>query len=276
MKLARIAGNSAGGPPMGIGVTMDQRFRAVRWDQSRLSPTRPESSCAIIHFAMSLAPALMPPAGLVLSLANGAMTRTLPSTGAWVAATLPPLPAAEWCTLLPVMPSGVRIRRVTKSSQLMPAHCLDDLARDEVEHVVVGVRAPEAGRQRDVAEPLGDFLPIVGRRRPPEQVAGAEAEPAPVHQQVAHGELAGDVRIGEREGGQVAHHRRVPLDLAFLHQHAERGGGERLGVGRDAEQRFGIHRRGITQFPDAVAFREHHLAVLARWRRRCRGPRRWS
>jgi hypothetical protein len=56
---------------------------------------RPESSCTSIHFAMSFAPDMIPPAGLVLSLRNGAMGRTVSFTAAWVPATFPDSPAPE-------------------------------------------------------------------------------------------------------------------------------------------------------------------------------------
>ena len=63
---------------------------------------------------MSSADELMPPAGFVLSLSNGAIGRILPSTGACGAATLPPEAAAECRTLLPVIPTLARIRDATK------------------------------------------------------------------------------------------------------------------------------------------------------------------
>ena len=69
---------------------------------------------------MSSALELMPPAGFVLSLRNGAIGRTVPSTRAWVAATLPPADAAECSTFEPVMPAFFRMRDVTKSSHLWP------------------------------------------------------------------------------------------------------------------------------------------------------------
>ena len=69
---------------------------------------------------MSSALELMPPAGFVLSLSNGLIGRTLPSTGACGAATLPPAAAAEWRTLLPVIPTFARMRELTKSSQDWP------------------------------------------------------------------------------------------------------------------------------------------------------------
>ena len=51
-------------------------------------------------------------------------------------------------------------------------------------------------------------------------------------------------------------------DLAFIHQHGERGGGERLGVGRDAEQRLRGDRRRLALLAHAVAFGQHDVAVL--------------
>src|SRR5687767_15296082 len=69
---------------------MVQSSRVVRVENSREpSVVRPESSCTITHLAMSSAPDMIPPAGLVLSLRNGAMARTVPSIRAWVPAMLP-------------------------------------------------------------------------------------------------------------------------------------------------------------------------------------------
>ena len=70
---------------------------------------------------MSLAPALIPPAGSVFGSENGLMTRTTPSTFAWVPATLPcASPAAAWVVVASFMPTGRMIRLVTKSDQLCP------------------------------------------------------------------------------------------------------------------------------------------------------------
>jgi hypothetical protein len=66
---------------------------------------------------MSSALELMPPAGFVLSLRNGAIGRTTPFTGACVAATFPFAATASECRrLLPVIPTLFRIRSPTKSS----------------------------------------------------------------------------------------------------------------------------------------------------------------
>lgn len=95
--------------------------RVVNGFQSRVSPTRPESICVIIHRAMSLAPALMPPAGSVFGSEKGFTTWTVPFTRAWVVATLPEASAAEaWVVVAWRMPTGRRIRVVTKSDQLCP------------------------------------------------------------------------------------------------------------------------------------------------------------
>src|SRR3954452_12139001 len=81
---------------MGVGVTSRHSCVALAGENSREpSPTRPESSCTIIHLAMSAAPDMIPPAGLVLSLANGSTARTVSFTSAWVPATFPPAVAPE-------------------------------------------------------------------------------------------------------------------------------------------------------------------------------------
>ena len=118
---------------------------------------------------------------------------------------------------------------------------------------MAGWNEPQAAR---------DLLAVVGRRGPPEEVAGAEPEAAAVDEQVAHRQLARDERIPHRERRQVADDRRVPLDLAFFDEQAERGRGERLRVRRDAEQRARVHRRRLAEFADAVPFRHDHDVVF--------------
>jgi hypothetical protein len=72
------------------------------------------------HLAMSSAPETMPPAGLVLSLRNGATGRTVSFTSACGVATLPGRPAAEWSTSLCVIPTRARMRVRTNCSQVCP------------------------------------------------------------------------------------------------------------------------------------------------------------
>ena len=204
----------------------------------------------------------MPPAGLVLSLVKGAMGRTAPSTRACGVATLPPSAAAEWRTLLSV---HAHFFQDALGDEILPrqaGHGLDDLARDEVEDVVVGVGAAERRRRLDVPEAARDVSTVVGRLRPPEQVPGAEAEPAAVDEEVADAELAGDVGIVHHEPGQVVDDGRVPGDLAFLDEQAEGRRREDLGVGGDAEEGPRVDRGGIAQLPDAVALGQDDAAVL--------------
>ena len=102
-----------------MGVTSRQSWVVEAGEKRREPPaTLPESSWTIIHLAMSAAPDMIPPAGLVLSLANGATGRTVSFTSAWVPATLPASAAPEWRTSLSVIPTFSRIRRRTKSSQV--------------------------------------------------------------------------------------------------------------------------------------------------------------
>ena len=61
----------------GIGVTSVVSCCHVFSEKSRdPSASRPRPSCTIIHFAMSVALELMPPAGFVLSLSKGCIGRT--------------------------------------------------------------------------------------------------------------------------------------------------------------------------------------------------------
>src|SRR5262245_55574078 len=119
LKFALSGGSSGSGSLMGIGVTIVVSSRAVAGENSR-DPLAsiPPDNCTRSHFAMSSADELMPPAGFVLSLTNGAIGRTLPSTRACVVATLPPAAADEWRTFDPVIPTFARIRDEMKSSQL--------------------------------------------------------------------------------------------------------------------------------------------------------------
>ena len=56
--------------------------------------------------------------------------------------------------------------------------------------------------------------------------------------------------------------RRVPGELAFLDEQAERRRREDLGVRGDAEERPGVDRRRLAQLPDAVALGQDDPAVL--------------
>ena len=188
---------------------------------------------------MSSAFELMPPAGFVLSLTNGAMgLHRAVDAGVRSPPRCRRPTAAECSTFEPVMPTFFRMRAVTKSSQLCPLTALDQLAGDEVEHVVVGVGAAEAGGRLDEAQPVRDLrrgcrwtaATRAGRRRRGPRPLRCTSRSRTVSSRVTYGSHIWNA-------GQVADDRRVPLDLALLDEQAQRRGGEDLGVRRDAEQR---------------------------------------
>ena len=127
-----------------------------------------------------------------------------------------------------LIPIGSSNRAVTKSSHERPLTAWMTSPATRYEHVVVGVRASEARRQRDELQPLGDLAARVGGRRPPQQIARAQTKSTAVHEQVTNRQLARDVRIREPEPRQVAHDRRVPRDLLLFHEKPERQRREHL------------------------------------------------
>ena len=62
----------------------------------------------------------------------------------------------------------------------------------------------------------------------PQQIARAKRQAGAVRHQIPHAELRGDIRVGHLEFGDEIAHRIVPAELAFIHQHGERRGGEGL------------------------------------------------
>ena len=93
------------------------------------------------------------------------------------------------------MPAGLSTWSAVKFSQVSPVTCLDQLAGDHVQNIVVGIAAAEAGRRLDVAQPPHRFRAAEVGARHEQQIAGAEAEAAAMHEQVADGHLARDPRV---------------------------------------------------------------------------------
>ncbi len=73
-----------------------------------------------MNFAMSVALAMTPPAGLIEILVSGSTNRTVPSTRAWVDAMFRPGAAAARVDRLSDMPAGPRIRSATNASHGIP------------------------------------------------------------------------------------------------------------------------------------------------------------
>ena len=93
----------------------------------------------------------------------------------------------------------------------------------------------------------------------PDGIAAEEA--APVGHQVAEGELAGDVGIGDGELRQILHGVVVERELALILQHAHRQGGERLRVGANGEEGSLVHLVWLGHIPDAEALGVHRRVV---------------
>ena len=134
----------------------------------------------------------------------------------------------------------------------LTADGFDDFAGDQVQHVVVRVGAPEARGRRNEADSTRDLLAVVGGFGPPQQISGAEAETAPVHQQIPNGQLARDPRVPHLKPRHVSDDRRVPLDLPCVDEDPECRRCEHLRVRRDAEQGLRVHRSRIAQRSHAV------------------------
>ena len=143
-----------------------------------------------------------------------------------------------------------------------PARCGRHLPGNHVQQVVVGIAGAEPVGRRDVAQAADDV--VAGEQvglRPQHQVAAALRQAAVVHQQVAHRHVAGDPRVVHGERRQVLHHRVVPIELALLDQARQHGGGHRLAVRRDLEQRRAGHRLAAAGHRLAMAAGVHHLAI---------------
>ena len=96
----------------------------------------------------------------------------------------------------------------------------------------------------------------------PQQITGAEPQPAAVRHQITDREFAGHVRIVQLKPGKKLGDGIVPRELARVGEDRERGRGERFGVGGDLKQRVRIDPSGVAQGAHAVALGEHHPAVL--------------
>jgi hypothetical protein len=105
------------------------------------------------------------------------------------------------------------------------------------DHISFERSALKNGRQRDEADAADDFGGVQVCGGPEHEVARAEAEAAPVGEQVADGHLAGDIGVVHLEVGHVVDHAVAPLQLAFVDEDGEGGGGEGFGVGGDGEKR---------------------------------------
>ena len=144
----------------------------------------------------------------------------------------------------------------------LATHQVDHVAGDDVENVVVRVAAAEAGRGLDESQSLDDFGARQGAARNDQQIARAEAQPAAMHEQVAHGHLARDPRVVHLEAGNVIRDAVVPLELARIDQRRERRGRHRLAGRAGHEDGVAVDFLGAAEFAHAESARERDLAVF--------------
>ena len=149
--------------------------------------------------------------------------------------------------------------------ELLPglaADFLDQLARDGVENVVIGIARAETGRRLDVREALDGFLARQAAARDEQQIPCPQPEPAAVDQQIADRHLAGDPRIVHTEPRDVVDHLVVPAELALIDEDGDRRRGERLAGRAGLEDRVGVDLGGLAELADAPALGERGLAML--------------
>jgi hypothetical protein len=79
---------------------------------------------------------------------------------------------------------------------------------------------------------------------------------------VAHGHLAGGVRVVHAEAGKLVGDLVVPRELALVDEDGQRGSDECLGARADGEDRVLVGGRRLAQLAQAVALRQHRLVAL--------------
>ena len=144
---------------------------------------------------------------------------------------------------------------------ILAAHIFNHLCRSDVHEVAVPELLAEAVGERFVGVALKDlFGGIVGAV--PEQIA-IEGDPAgAVGEEVLDRHAGRDVRIGGTEFGEVLHHRIIEIQLPFIHQQADRAGGEGLADGCAGEDRVGRDLAFARSIGRAVAVAPDQLAIL--------------
>ncbi len=221
------------------------------------SGSAPRASWIAIQRAMSLALAATPPAGAAFCAQLGielglpaVVERLLRAHAVHRAVAARVRPGA---VRRPAAVDTVRGRRAhargdedVLAHEALPAlaaDLFDELAGDDVEHVVVGIGAAEARRGTDVAKAPHRLGAAQRRARHEHQVAGAEAQPAAMHEEIDYRHLARDPGVVHLEPGDVLGHRVVPRDLAAIHEHGQGGGRERLPDGAELEDRVRVDGR---------------------------------
>ena len=85
-------------------------------------------------------------------------------------------------------------------------------------------------------------------------------------EQIAHGDVLRDPIIVELKIGQVLNDEVIPINFAFVHQHANERRSEGFGGRADGEDGICIDGFGLACFEYAVALRENFIALGNRYR----------
>jgi hypothetical protein len=83
-----------------------------------------------------------------------------------------------------------------------------------------------------------------------------------MRQEIAHGDLAGQVGILELQRGQVLDDGVVPLQLALVDEHAHQRRRHRLRRRSDREERVLVRRIALAELPHAEALRKRNGSVF--------------
>ncbi len=129
-----------------------------------------------------------------------------------------------------------------RTNERFPRHsgrALDDRSAQRVHHVLIRPVRPERRLRLDVPQPVNDLRHRVVPSCPEEVRTG---QPATVREQIADGELARRVRIGELKLGDVVGDVIVPAQLAVVDEHGERGRRHRLRRRSDRKTRVLVGR----------------------------------
>jgi hypothetical protein len=102
------------------------------------------------------------------------------------------------------------------------------------------------------AHPPHDLVAIEVRIVPEEVEPG---DAGAVVEEISNRQLAGDIRVGDLESGQIADDPAIPTDLALVDEHGESGRGEGLAAGADSEERLVVDRVGGADGPNPVSTR---------------------
>lgn len=138
----------------------------------------------------------------------------------------------------------------------------DDLAGSDVHEIVICEVATETGRGLHESEAVDDVVASEGGVGPKQKITFAESHAAAMREEIANGHFVGDVRVVHLEPGEALIDGVVPGNFVVVDQRSQSSGGERFGVGANAEERIFVHGSGRSQLSDAVAFDEDGLAVF--------------